>query len=157
MPHIHDLIDFTVGAYIVYQDKVLLIHHKKLDMWVCIGGHIELDEDSDQALFREIKEETGLTPDQYQVLCDRSPINQPPQIKSLFTPSFVDMHQINDTHRHLTFFYFIRSTTDKVTLAAEEHRQIKWFSKEELEDPQYALWDSVKFYCKAALTAAAEQ
>ena len=60
MPHIHELIDFVVDIYIVYKDKVLLIHHKELKKWLPIGGHIELDEDPEEALFREVKEECGL-------------------------------------------------------------------------------------------------
>ena len=57
MPHIHDLIDFIVDAYIVHNNSVLLILHKKLKIWLPIGGHIELNEDPDEALMREIKEE----------------------------------------------------------------------------------------------------
>lgn len=62
MAHIHEKIDFTVSAYIVHPnlDKILLVHHKKFNGWLQIGGHIELDEDSDMALMREIEEECGL-------------------------------------------------------------------------------------------------
>ncbi len=41
MPHIHDKIDFTVDVFIVYENKVLLIFHKKHNMWLQVGGHIE--------------------------------------------------------------------------------------------------------------------
>jgi len=60
MPHIHDLIDFIVNVYIVHEGKVLFIQHKKLNKWLPVGGHIELNEDPDQAIFREVKEECGL-------------------------------------------------------------------------------------------------
>lgn len=60
MPHIHDKYDFVITVFIVYKDKVLLVHHPRYDKWIPMGGHIELDEDPEQALFREIKEETGL-------------------------------------------------------------------------------------------------
>ena len=43
MPHIHEKIDFTVSLFIVEGEKVLLVHHKKLDRWLPIGGHIELE------------------------------------------------------------------------------------------------------------------
>lgn len=157
MPHIHELIDFTVGAYIVHRDRVLLIHHRKLEMWICVGGHIELDEDSDQALFREVEEETGLKPEQIEVLSVRPSFPQTPEVTPLLTPNFVDIHKISDTHRHIALFYFVKADTDKVKLAAKEHYQIKWFTKEELDDPYYKLWDSVKFYSHAALKAAAEK
>ena len=60
MPHIHDLIDLTVSAYIVYDDKILLMHHKKLGAWMQVGGHVELHEDTDEAIAREIEEECGV-------------------------------------------------------------------------------------------------
>ena len=50
MPHIHDLIDFTVDVFIVNNQRVLLIFHKKHNMWLQIGGHIELNEDPDEDL-----------------------------------------------------------------------------------------------------------
>src|SRR5256886_11095557 len=42
-----------------HKGKVLLIHHRKLDKWLPLGGHIELDEDPEQAALREAKEESG--------------------------------------------------------------------------------------------------
>lgn len=60
MPHIHEKIDFTVSLFIVQDGKVLVIHHKKLGQWLPIGGHIELDEDPEQAAYREAREESGL-------------------------------------------------------------------------------------------------
>ncbi len=45
MPHIHELYDFVVSAFIVHRGRVLLIYHKKYDEWLPIGGHVELDED----------------------------------------------------------------------------------------------------------------
>ena len=60
MPHIHEKIDFTVSLFIVEGERVLLVHHKKLNCWLPIGGHIELEEDPEQAAYREAKEECGL-------------------------------------------------------------------------------------------------
>jgi hypothetical protein len=53
MPHIHDLMDFTVEAFVVYKSRVLLIYHKQLKKWLPLGGYIELDENPEQALFRD--------------------------------------------------------------------------------------------------------
>ena len=55
----------TVLAYIIQNDKYLLLfrNKKKVDVnkgkWIGVGGHLEIGETSDQALIREIKEETG--------------------------------------------------------------------------------------------------
>ena len=45
MAHIHEKIDFTVAIFVVHEGKVLLIHHRNLNKWLPLGGHIELDED----------------------------------------------------------------------------------------------------------------
>ena len=53
----------TGSAWVVNKNrtKVLLIHHKKLDKWLQIGGHIEeLDQTIAQTVLREVKEESGL-------------------------------------------------------------------------------------------------
>ncbi len=60
MTHIHEKIDFVVSARIVYEDKILLVYHKLLQKWLPVGGHIELDETPEEAIFREVKEECGL-------------------------------------------------------------------------------------------------
>ena len=59
MAHIHEKIDFTVAIFVVQKGKVLLIHHRKLDKWLPLGGHIELEEDPEIAALREAKEECG--------------------------------------------------------------------------------------------------
>ena len=45
MPHLHEKIDFTVAIFVVHEGRVLVIHYRKLDKWLPLGGHIELDED----------------------------------------------------------------------------------------------------------------
>lgn len=78
MPHIHDLIDFIVNIFIVYENKVLLIYHKQLNKWLSIGGHIELNEDPEEALFREVREECGL---EIRVLGEKPEFNLSPAVK----------------------------------------------------------------------------
>ena len=74
MPHLHEKIDFTVAIFVVADDQVLLIHHRKLDKWLPLGGHIELDEDPEQAAVREAKEESGLD---VELLGERPPTSEP--------------------------------------------------------------------------------
>lgn len=147
MAHIHDLIDFTITAYIIYQGKVLLIDHKELKKWLPVGGHIELDEDPDLALVREVKEESGLD---VKVLAEIPPISQP-DTKFLFRPEGVTVHDISKTHKHVDLIYFCKANSSDVTLAGEEHNNIKWFSIKDLDDKKYNLRPSVKHYAKMAL------
>ncbi len=154
MSHINKLIDYTVCAYIIFNNeqsssssKVLLIHHKVLNKWLPIGGHIELDEDPEEGLIREIKEESGL---EMEILSEKPQVISPGN-KFLYTPNFLDIHDIDSTHKHVGFVYFCKAKSDQVKLAEKEHNQIRWFSKSELDDKEYKISEAVKFYSKKAL------
>src|SRR5258708_28816740 len=101
MAHIHELIDFTASAFIVFGSKVLLVHHKEHKMWLPVGGHIELDEDPEQALLREVKEESGLEIE----IFGKVPHLEVDGMKFLHTPYFLDIHRINQNHRHVGMHY----------------------------------------------------
>jgi 8-oxo-dGTP pyrophosphatase MutT (NUDIX family) len=152
MAHIHELIDFIVSVYIVNNDKVLLVDHKKLKLWLPIGGHIELNEDTDEALFREVKEECGL---KIKVLGTKPDI-QSAGTKFLYAPKFLDLHKISDAHKHVGLIYFAESESDRFVFNKEEHNDIKWFSEEDLENPVFEVMPSIKFYAKEALKTASK-
>jgi 8-oxo-dGTP pyrophosphatase MutT (NUDIX family) len=52
---------FSVAVYARYQDKVLIIHHKRLGVWLPPGGELHVGETPLEAAARELFEETGLT------------------------------------------------------------------------------------------------
>lgn len=52
--------EFVVRAIIVNRGKVLLCKLKRARWWFFPGGHVELWESIEQALRRELKEETGV-------------------------------------------------------------------------------------------------
>jgi 8-oxo-dGTP pyrophosphatase MutT (NUDIX family) len=47
--------------------------------------------------------------------------------------------------------YWARPKRGSVTLAAEEHHDIRWCSSAELDTLQPAMSDAVKWYCRKAL------
>jgi 8-oxo-dGTP pyrophosphatase MutT (NUDIX family) len=53
---------FTGSAWVVSADgeRALLMHHRKLDIWVQPGGHADGDGDLAAVALREAEEETGL-------------------------------------------------------------------------------------------------
>ncbi len=150
MPHIHELYDFVVSVFIVFQGKVLLIYHKKYNEWLPIGGHVELNEDPEEALYREIQEECGL---KVKILAPTPKIRHA-GVKPLPTPSYLDSHKIAGAHRHIAFVYFGTSRSGQVKLHEREHREFRWVSLKELKSPELRLTKSIYFYCAQALKAA---
>lgn len=150
MPHIHELIDFTVDAFIVYNKKVLLILHKKHNMWLAVGGHIELNEDPEAALFREVKEECGL---EIEIIGEKPNIVAN-GITFLYAPAFLDIHDIIGNHKHISLRYFVRAKSDKVMLSEREHNDIRWFTEEDLDRPEFGINEATKFYATEALRRA---
>lgn len=147
MAHIHEKIDFTVALFVVHNGKVLLVHHRNLNKWLPIGGHIELDEDPETAALREAKEESGL---EVKLLGERPPTTEP-GTRALIAPRFLDIHRISDTHQHIGMMYWARPKNGMLTLSASEHHDIRWCSAEELNTLQPAMSKAVKWYCRTAL------
>jgi 8-oxo-dGTP pyrophosphatase MutT (NUDIX family) len=52
----------TASAWVLSPDldAVLLMHHKKLDRWLQLGGHVENDASIEEAALREAREESGI-------------------------------------------------------------------------------------------------
>jgi 8-oxo-dGTP pyrophosphatase MutT (NUDIX family) len=50
----------TVTGFLVYEGRVLLHWHRRNQMWLPMGGHIEANEDPIEAVLREVKEESGV-------------------------------------------------------------------------------------------------
>src|SRR2546427_8545178 len=140
MAHIHEKIDFTVAIFVVQRGKVLLIHHRNLDKWLPLGGHIELDEDPEQAALREAKEESGLD---VELLGERPPTTEP-GTRALIAPRFLDIHRITDTHEHIGMIYWARPMNGTVTLASADHHDSRWCSSADLDQLEPKMSEAVK-------------
>jgi len=147
MAHIHDKIDFSVAIFIVHEARVLLVHHRNLNKWLPVGGHIELDEDPETAALREAKEESGF---EVELLGERPPTTGN-GTRALIAPRFLDIHYISPTHEHIGMIYWARPRTGRLALAAAEHHDIRWCSSEDLDALEPAMADAVKWYCRKAL------
>lgn len=140
MGHIHtdSQYDYTASGVIVHDNKVLLLLHHKIKLWLSPAGHIELDETPLEGLFREVEEETGLTPDNLTLVTpytdnlsfDRDSatnITQP-------MPFDIDIHAVGeDGHQHIDFGYILISDTAKVTLEKDGATDMRWFTLSEIE------------------------
>jgi 8-oxo-dGTP pyrophosphatase MutT (NUDIX family) len=147
MAHIHEKIDFTVAIFVVLHRKLLLIHHRKLNKWLPLGGHIELDEDPEQAALREAKEESGFD---VELVGDRPPTTEP-GTRALIAPRFLDIHRITETHEHIGLIYWARPRLGVMTLAGAEHHDIRWCSSEDLDTLEPPMSNAVKWYSRKAI------
>ncbi len=120
-------IHFCATACIVdeEQKKILFIHHKKLNKWLFVGGHIEANEDPESAVIREVKEETNLD---IELLGERYPREE-----DYIRPFAMQKNIINDNHIHIDIFY-IALLKDKNQLKINENEVLnyRWFTKEEI-------------------------
>jgi 8-oxo-dGTP pyrophosphatase MutT (NUDIX family) len=147
MAHIHEKIDFTSSIFVVQEDRVLLVHHRKLNQWLPLGGHIELDEEPETAAMREAFEESGL---QVELLGERPPTSGG-GTRALIAPRFMDIHRISDTHRHIGLIYFARPKGGTLTLAPAEHYDIRWCTAAGLDTLTPPISAAVRWYCLKAL------
>lgn len=121
----------TVGAFIFNpQGELLLVQsHKWHDKWVVPGGHVELGETLEQALVREVLEETGLKVHQLQFINSQ---------EFIFDPAFW-------RHKHFIFFDFAcQSLGGDVTLNNEAQEHV-WVS------PEKALEMDIDSYTRKSL------
>lgn len=149
MAHIHEKFDFTVGCFIVFDHKVLLVNHPRYDMWLPPGGHIELDEDPEQALFREIKEETGLD---VEIIAPK-PSSPAKGAKYIYIPAYISVHDANPPHRHIGMTYYARAKNAN-NVKSDEHSHTQWFSADELDASRFNIPEEIRHFGKEAIKTA---
>lgn len=115
----------TASCWIIDQTmtKALLTHHRKLDRWLQLGGHIEEDTDIISAALREAREESGLE-----------------HIQSVNDAIFdVDVHLIparkmDPAHNHYDVRFLFQAHGDHQLTISDESHDLRWFSITELQD-----------------------
>ena len=149
MGHIHEKVDFTTSIYIVFKNKVLLHMHKKLHIWLPPGGHIELDEDPNQAALREAKEETGL---EIALVGEGKSYDSQYRARDLIPPRFLNRHyfDVGQTHEHVDLVYFARTFSADARHEVEGGK-IRWFSRAELENREFDIVEDVRHHALVAL------
>lgn len=136
---------FTATTLIVFQDRVLLHFHKKLKLWLPVGGHIDRDELPEEAALREIKEETGLEVE----LMNFDPSWKGPDAVELHRPVHLLLENINPFHQHIDFIYYAKSLTSELKPEDGESVQFQWLNEAELGS--LSAPDNVKVFALEAL------
>jgi 8-oxo-dGTP pyrophosphatase MutT (NUDIX family) len=118
--------DFTVSGFIFNRDEVLLIRHKKLNLWLPVGGHVDPSEIPDDAMIREAKEEAGLN---VRVLHYPYSFKGLDEVSKLGVPFYANKHSVGD-HEHACYFYVCVSGSRDITLDGREVSDLGWFGEE---------------------------
>lgn len=148
MPHINESYDYVTAVFIVHNNKVLLADHPRYGMWFPIGGHVELTEDPEEALFREVGEETGL---EVSFLSQR-PETGDNSTKVLLAPQYMDVTKAGESHKHIGLVYFAKTENENF-IKSDEHTNMRWFSKEEIIGGEYNVPKLATFYALKSLEA----
>ncbi len=117
----------TGSALVVSHDgtRVLLVHHRRLDLWLQPGGHGEAGEvHAELVALREAREETGIATLQLHPTAPR--------------PIDVDVHRIPErkgvpAHDHLDVRYLVVAPAGaRIARDLEETKDARWFTWDEV-------------------------
>ncbi|OBU11242.1 NUDIX hydrolase [Morganella psychrotolerans] len=125
---------FTASGLISDNRGHFLLHlHPKLGIWLPPGGHIEENEEPQDAVLREIHEETGL--DCRVISWDtqaQQHITPLPEVDVLPLPMAILKEFIRDKktgeHRHIDMVYWCRPLREDVAVHPEFH----WLTPDEI-------------------------
>ena len=119
---------FTASCLLVNPktNKFVLTHHRKLGLWLQLGGHCDGIEDLAHVAMKEAEEESGLTELSFLTF---------PFLQEEILPVDFDIHTIPESkkdpeHLHLDVRFLIKTTSEDL-LISEESLDLKWFTKEE--------------------------
>lgn len=113
----------TGSAWVINQSgtHALFTHHRKLGLWLQVGGHADGDGDVARVAMREAQEESGLTS---LVFVNRDIFD-------------LDAHTIpargnEPEHIHYDVRYLLRATLDDPLQVSEESHSLAWFSADDI-------------------------
>ena len=108
--------------------EILMIRHNKLKVWLPPGGHIQDNELPDDAVLREIFEETGVMA---EIVPNRKKLDlADSHCLELEVPFVILLEDIegDGTHNHIDMVYICRAVTEDLILQEGEVHGIGWFS-----------------------------
>ena len=109
---------FTGSAWVISPDKnkILMTHHKKLNMWLQLGGHADGEKDLKSVAIKEAKEESGFN--NFSILSEE-----------IFD---LDIHKIepmseNPEHLHYDVRFLLEADPNEQNIIiSEESHDVKW-------------------------------
>jgi 8-oxo-dGTP pyrophosphatase MutT (NUDIX family) len=107
---------FTASSWLVAADagRTLLTHHRKLGLWLQLGGHADGDRDLARAALREAEEESGL-----RGLSIEAGIFD-------LDRHWIPEHKGVPAHWHYDVRYVVRSGDDEAFVVSDESHALAW-------------------------------
>lgn len=107
---------FTASSWLVAADgaRTLLTHHRKLGLWLQLGGHADGDRDLARAALREAEEESGL-----------GGLSLEPGIYDL-DRHWIPEHKGVPAHWHYDVRYVVRAGADEAFVVSDESHALAW-------------------------------
>jgi 8-oxo-dGTP pyrophosphatase MutT (NUDIX family) len=120
----------TVSGFVVHEGRVALHWHRKLQMWLPAGGHIEHGEDPVQAVLREVTEEFAV---EAEIVSPAPRIAYDGGPKQVLPPYVIlDCWPAPD-HGHVDHVYFLRCLTGYPGNSHDPDNPIHWLDTQALE------------------------
>jgi 8-oxo-dGTP diphosphatase len=95
----------TVTGFVVHEGSTLLLWHPMMQGWAPPGGHIEPNEDPQEAVLREIREETGL--EVCPIPASRTlGVDYPQELLAPVTILLENSFEPGPQHQHVDLIYF---------------------------------------------------
>jgi ADP-ribose pyrophosphatase YjhB (NUDIX family) len=135
---------FTVAVFIVHQGKTLLHLHKKLGMWLPVGGHVDPNESPCEAAIRETKEEAGIDIELYDPR--RPKFENVKNVRPLVPPMHAQNEVLGPDHEHIDYIFYARASTFELKPLEGEAMEIGWYTREEME--KMPLVEDVREYAR---------
>ena len=115
----------TGSAWIVNpgRDRFLLTFHKKLELWLQLGGHADGNPDVLEVALREAREESGI-------------VNIAPLSERIFD---LDIHRIPEhkgvpEHFHYDVRFICEADDRKALTISDESHDLRWLTAEEVRE-----------------------
>lgn len=121
----------TGSALVLNHDltKILLTHHKKLDMWLQLGGHADGHPIAHEVAMTEAREESGMHCLDFltyegDVFGKSMNIPLPFDLDRHIIPA----HRQDPDHDHYDIRYFVVAENDAHPIISDESHDVRWFT-----------------------------
>jgi len=130
---------WVTTIYLVNENNhVLLTWNKNLQTWIPVGGHIELGETPEDAILREVAEETGF---EFEFMHPAS--TESNGIVRVLKPHRIQIEKVPHHNYHMNVVFMGKCTKFNDKDKTDENEKLKWFSEEELNKIKDTMLENV--------------